>query len=115
MLEKIFCVLFTIFVAVEAQFVIDRGDRDIFRNLTSCSKDTPDFCYYLHADKSALDPCVCRCWVKYPLYRNPDVFPEAGVFISKGKPACVWHSNHRYGKRLPEFFQVAKNILFRFS
>ena len=103
-MDKIICFFLSFFVAIKAQFVIDRGQRDVFRNLTSCSKDTPDFCYFLHADKSASDSCICRCWVKYPLYRNPDVYPSGrGEFKSKGKPACVWHSNHRY-----ECFHIRK-------
>ena len=99
MLAEIFCLLLSSCIAINAQFVIDRGERDVFRNLTSCTKDTPDFCYNMHAETSALDPCVCRCKPKYPMYRNPDVYPgRGGKFLSKGKPGCVWHSNHRYGK-----------------
>lgn len=99
MLAKIFCFLLSSFLASQAQFVIERGERDVFRNLTSCSDNTPDFCYFLHADKNDYDHCVCQCWPKYPMYRNPDVFPSGGgQFMSKGKPGCVWHSNHRYGE-----------------
>lgn len=100
MLARILCIFWLIFVLVETQFVIERGERDVFRNLTGCSAETPDFCYFHNAVKSGFDPCVCRCEIKYPMYRNPDVYPtRGGQFISKGKPGCVWHSNHRYGKR----------------
>ena len=110
MLAKIFCFLLSSLLASQAQFVIDRGERDVFRNLTSCSKDTPDFCYFLHADKSDFDPCVCQCWPKYPMYRNPDVYPSGGgQFVSKGKPGCVWHSNHRYGKCMFWGYFIFKN------
>ena len=111
MLAKTFCFLLSIFVAIEAQFVIDRGEQDVFRNLTGCSEETPDFCYFLHSDKSPFDPCVCRCWPKYPMYRDHDVFPvQRGEFESKGKPGCVWHSNHRYGK-CPYFYHASKTVL----
>ncbi|XP_028407955.1 uncharacterized protein LOC114530578 isoform X2 [Dendronephthya gigantea] len=94
MLVSTFCVLISCLFVIEAQFVIDRGERDVFRNLTGCTKD---FCYYLHAEESKLDPCVCRCLPKYPMYRNPDVAVSGGMeFTSKGYGACVWHSNHRY-------------------
>lgn len=99
MLAKVFCFLLSTFFAGQAQFVIERGERDIFRNSTGCSKETPDFCYLMNAEKSKFDPCVCRCWLNYPMFRNPDVLHSgAGRFMSKGKPGCVWHAHHRYGE-----------------
>ena len=76
-------------------------------NLTSCSNDTPDYCYSMNAEKSKFDQCVCRCLLNYPMYRNPDVFTAGrGEFTSKGKPGCVWHSNHRYGKCFGDILSV---------
>lgn len=107
MLAKILCFLLSTFLASEPHFVIDRGERDIFMNLTSCSKDTPHYCYSMNAEKSKFDPCVCRCLLNYPMYRNPDVFTGGrGEFTSKGKPGCVWHSNHRYGKCFDDILSV---------
>lgn len=105
MLISTFCVLISSLCVIEAQFVIDRGERDVFRNLTGCSEASLDFCYFLNAEESKLDPCVCRCLPKYPLYRNPDVYLSGGLkFMSKGYAGCVWHSNHRYGMYFERIF-----------
>ena len=91
-------VLFSMFIADgKAQFAIIRGERDVFHNTSSCTR-TPDYCYGLNADASHFDSCICRCKQGYPMYRNPDVFPDGGVFKSRNTPGCSWHSNHRGGR-----------------
>ena len=99
MLLKTLCVLLVlVFVTAKAQFVIVRGFRDVFRNLTACSDANVDFCYEMHAESSPHDNCICRCKLLYPMFRNPDVYPSGGKYVSKMKAGCVWYANHRHGR-----------------
>lgn len=98
-LKALLVLLSSLFTA-KGQFAIVRGSRDIFRNLSSCSTATPNFCYNSNAEMSLNDNCICRCKANYTLYRNPDVKVSGGKFVSRGKPGCVWYANHRLGKSI---------------